>query len=410
MITKVEIKNFESHAHTVIDLHNGFNVIHGTSNVGKSAILRAIALCAYGTWLNSEDEKKNVSSSVRHGEAFCDIRIETDDGCWVETRKGKGISEWVVFDGKEEKSYKKAKDQGPVKAREVLGFEVKEIGKLKLRLNWADQRDKHFVIDEIEGESASPSVIASIFDEVAGLIGCEEVIVSVAQDKLKYSKEIKGLDSKKKELESNIAELGDVKAEQAKLDELESLLDSIEKKQKEVETLSTLSEDLDSVLDEITANKTASEKIAEFLTNTNFVSLIDEWQDLCKKKKAIDEIVIEDITDKTNYNTILADIKTLSTKLTSLKSILSIEEQLNAVEEELAESSTVVAIPEEDIVAIEKNQLAFLRLSTIVSELSEIAFSYKKSRKRLKIAKEEEVSLEEELHSLGACPLCGNKL
>ena len=42
MIQKIEIQNFQSHKHTVIDFDKGVNVITGESDNGKSAILRAI--------------------------------------------------------------------------------------------------------------------------------------------------------------------------------------------------------------------------------------------------------------------------------------------------------------------------------------------------------------------------------
>ena len=45
MITKIEIKNFQSHKHTVIDFSNGVNVIIGSSDCGKSAIIKAMRWC-----------------------------------------------------------------------------------------------------------------------------------------------------------------------------------------------------------------------------------------------------------------------------------------------------------------------------------------------------------------------------
>ena len=42
MINKIELINFESHKHTVLDISKGVNAIIGESEHGKSAILRAI--------------------------------------------------------------------------------------------------------------------------------------------------------------------------------------------------------------------------------------------------------------------------------------------------------------------------------------------------------------------------------
>ena len=42
MITKIEIKNFQSHKNTVLEFDKGVNVICGESDNGKSAVIRAI--------------------------------------------------------------------------------------------------------------------------------------------------------------------------------------------------------------------------------------------------------------------------------------------------------------------------------------------------------------------------------
>ena len=42
LIEAIEITNFQSHANTVLEFHEGVNVIKGTSGHGKSAIIRAL--------------------------------------------------------------------------------------------------------------------------------------------------------------------------------------------------------------------------------------------------------------------------------------------------------------------------------------------------------------------------------
>ena len=48
MLQSVELKNFQSHRNTKLNFDKGVNVIIGTSDSGKSAILRALNSCIYG--------------------------------------------------------------------------------------------------------------------------------------------------------------------------------------------------------------------------------------------------------------------------------------------------------------------------------------------------------------------------
>ena len=81
MLKKIEIKNFESHAHTVYDnLSAGLNLFRGESDSGKSSSLRAVCVCAYNRW----DEQM-----LRIGEKHSEILVETDKGS-VKTIRGGG--------------------------------------------------------------------------------------------------------------------------------------------------------------------------------------------------------------------------------------------------------------------------------------------------------------------------------
>lgn len=84
MIRKIEIRNFMSHPHTVIEPADGLTVIVGENNTGKSALIGALQiLCrnAPGDYM------------VRHGEKECSIRVVTSEGDDIEwIRKGKVVS------------------------------------------------------------------------------------------------------------------------------------------------------------------------------------------------------------------------------------------------------------------------------------------------------------------------------
>jgi recombinational DNA repair ATPase RecF len=71
MISRIELYNFMSHAHTVIEPAAGLTVLVGPNNCGKSAIVSALQILC-------ENDKGDYM--VRHGEDECRIVLVTDDG------------------------------------------------------------------------------------------------------------------------------------------------------------------------------------------------------------------------------------------------------------------------------------------------------------------------------------------
>jgi exonuclease SbcC len=84
MIERIELVNFMSHPHTVLDLDQGLTVLVGENNSGKSAIVSALqVLCtnAQGDYM------------VRHGQKECLVRVRTSEGHTLEwKRKGRTVS------------------------------------------------------------------------------------------------------------------------------------------------------------------------------------------------------------------------------------------------------------------------------------------------------------------------------
>ena len=87
MISKIELKNIQSHKDTTIELDPGINIIVGSSNNGKSTIMRAINWVTYNRPLGIDtlashwilDKKGNLKDTMS-------ASIFTDDGHSV-TRK-----------------------------------------------------------------------------------------------------------------------------------------------------------------------------------------------------------------------------------------------------------------------------------------------------------------------------------
>jgi len=192
MIKLLKIKNFESHKDTTFEFGPGFNCIHGKSNNGKSSSLRALELVGYGIWAAGENKKKGIHGPIRMGESFAEVYAESDIG-YVKVKRGKGVNEWEVKDFRIDEVFNyKNPGAGPVpKAQEILGLDTMKVADQAIRFNWSDQRDKHFLIEEVEGKNSTPSFVAAVLDEVGGLSGCEDLIRTLASEKSKLEQKMK---------------------------------------------------------------------------------------------------------------------------------------------------------------------------------------------------------------------------
>lgn len=82
MLESIELRNFQCHKLKRIDLDPGINWITGTSDSGKSAVIRAVE------WVRTN--RPRGSAFVRHGARGCRVTITTRDGHKISrTRSGK---------------------------------------------------------------------------------------------------------------------------------------------------------------------------------------------------------------------------------------------------------------------------------------------------------------------------------
>jgi exonuclease SbcC len=88
MIKRIELTNFMSHEHTVIEPASGLTVLVGPNNCGKSAVVAALQILCHN---------ENSTYVLRHGEKECSVKVETDDGHTVEWRRKNSPS--YVIDG-----------------------------------------------------------------------------------------------------------------------------------------------------------------------------------------------------------------------------------------------------------------------------------------------------------------------
>jgi DNA repair exonuclease SbcCD ATPase subunit len=203
MLKRIELWNWESHEHTVVDdLDPGFNLIHGESNAGKTAIIRALKLVAY----NKFDPK-----SVRVGCKTCTVEVETERGV-VRVERGKGVNIWTIT------GYSKPLEnvgKKPVpEAQEILGMRMVELGDLEVPVNIMDQAETHFLLRGLGNKDTSGSVRAQVVDEISGLSGIEGLIKEVSLDNHRWGRQIKQLEDRAAELADQLHDEQTLKAEE----------------------------------------------------------------------------------------------------------------------------------------------------------------------------------------------------
>jgi exonuclease SbcC len=91
MIRRIELVNFMSHEHTVIEPSDGLTVLVGPNNCGKSAVVAALQILAHN------DTSTYV---MRHGEKETRVVVHTDDGHEIEWRRKRSGGPSYTVDGK----------------------------------------------------------------------------------------------------------------------------------------------------------------------------------------------------------------------------------------------------------------------------------------------------------------------
>jgi|ADurb_Leu_01_Slu_FD_contig_123_2171_length_7429_multi_3_in_2_out_0_7 exonuclease SbcC len=281
MIKSVSIQNFQSHAKTELDFHEGVNVIVGTTDGGKTAIIRALR------WLIWNRPSGDALRS-RWGGAT-NVQLETEEG--VITRSKDKIDKYTLrLKGQEDIEFKAIGTSVPTEIQRVLNIS---------EINLQNQHDATFLLSD------TPGAVATHFNKVARLDRIDTATSAI-------NGWIRGLKSDVSHLETDIA------TEKAKLPQFENLekfeieieaLEQMEGKavtmrsrystlekdivritnlEKEIETLTPLlglEKLVTSVLDDITKRDQLQTQVDELQT------VIDDLEELNEKEEAAKELM-----------------------------------------------------------------------------------------------------------------------
>lgn len=142
MITRIELTNFMSHAHTVIEPAAGLTVLVGPNNCGKSAVVAALQILCHND---------NSTYVLRHGAKECSVKVTTSDDHTIEWRRKKSPS--YVIDGQ---AFDRLRGASlPEELHRALRLpHVDDGGDSQFNVHFGEQKSPIFLLDRSPGTAA----------------------------------------------------------------------------------------------------------------------------------------------------------------------------------------------------------------------------------------------------------------
>lgn len=403
MIKSILLENFESHKKTLIEFDKGLNVISGSSNIGKSAILRAFDLVLYGNW---------DKDSVRVGEKHARVKIETELG-YVEVKRAKSrLNEWKICPNGEKEIVVKNPGSGPIdEINKIIPLVTKTINGKQTRINWHSQFDRHFILSDLDGQKATPSLVASLLDEIGGISGCEDLIRLLAKDRDSNVKESAKYFNESQEIKEQLKLIPDLEELDKILSKIEKLKESKKRTEEEIEDILLKERQIEKINNDIdlivypSKNKLFSIKNKQELGQELFDEiksidkLINEYSIVMSKYEDSQKIpefncndLINRIEEKAN------DVKSINNKLKEYDNIRSKDKQLESIPD--FDSSGLITSIKENIEIIKKIKELGVNFNRINREFNSI-------NEDLEKLENDKKEIEKKKKEFKVCPLCG---
>lgn len=186
MINTLEIKNIQSHKDSKLNFHKGINCIVGSSNNGKSAILRALYWVRYNRPLGIDSLCSHWAINDK-GNQIDDMEVIVDNGNIITRKRTKSENQYIVND----KVLNVIKSDIPT--------EVENAFKLS-DTNIQRQLDEPFLLSNTNGE------VAKYFNGIVRLDVIDKVLSNAESKRRKNKQEIDLLEGRIKNQELQLTQ------------------------------------------------------------------------------------------------------------------------------------------------------------------------------------------------------------
>lgn len=341
MITQIEVKNFQSHKHTVVSLKEGFTVVIGDSDQGKTSLIkRALSWVFYNeptgdSFIRYKDNGELLPNGERKRENFCCVTVTFDNGTYVKRirDKKKNIYEWLDEYG-EEHFMENFGVEVPLDVQKTLGiFKLTIEEDLKLNVNIIGSRDTSLL-------DKTGSAKAKVIGSFAGTNYVDNASRTIATDIKRLSTEKEMYAKEAKMLTEKVENFGQVK-------EYEEIINNIDK------TINPAKELNDSALKIINKTKKIFSLEETVIKNNEFINktekMLKEKEFVLTKLKTVLSDIAQNTTSFKNVKNIFTKIHNTEIELNKANEIMKNEKNIVIAENVLLKTKTGISEIKEDI-------------------------------------------------------------
>jgi len=348
MIKELQIKNFQAHINSTLEFCDGVNVITGSSDSGKSSVIRAI------TWVK---DNRPSGDSVRNWEMkdkdASTVKVLFSEKNTVTKVRLKSKSSYVVNDD----SFEALRQDVPSEVSNTFNFN---------ECNFQTQHDPYFLLKD------SPGEVARKMNEIIGL-DIIDVLFKRIDERVRESKrKINEYQSMIANHNATLLSLCHVDDKYKQLRKCENILDDY----------CTLNNDIISVEQLVNLINSVDEQILNIKVPSLIIPLINEVQTLCTTNK--------DLTSNLSF---------LQTLVTSLEKVHA---SITELEKNVVDESTIKQL-ETQIKANDLRKKSITELNYLVTNFNTLLLEIDSEQNKLNILIEK---YEDLLKKAKICPIC----
>ena len=211
-LTEIRLENFQDHRDSVVCLTNGINLIVGSSDAGKSAILRAVNFVFHNNLKGD--------SFIRHGTTECRVTLKFSDGVEVTRIKGNDVNSYNLKDSEgNNHSFPKVGTSVPEEIKKQLG--EPPLDDKKRPIAYADQMANLFLVD------LSPADLPRTLSELTGIQNLQSAAETLSKNARSFDRVIKDKNDKIEKLNVELEKYSYVDKDYESIESIEQKLDSI---------------------------------------------------------------------------------------------------------------------------------------------------------------------------------------